>query len=183
MAEVKNDPADLSTIPVRVLIVDDDEGHAQAVADSLARINCDCRVAGSGERGSQLIAAESWDVIVTDLRMGEVDGLEILRQAKEELPEAEVIVLTGHGSIASAVTAMQHGAYTYLTKPLDIGELRSAVEKASARLRLIRKNAELRRALEERFGFEGVIGNSPQMSRIVEILKCSCCGDSRKTRF
>ena len=158
--------------------MDDDEGHAQAVADSLARINCDCRVAGSGERGSQLIAAESWDVIVTDLRMGEVDGLEILRQAKEELPEAEVIVLTGHGSIASAVTAMQHGAYTYLTKPLDIGELRSAVEKASARLRLIRKNAELRRALEERFGFEGVIGNSPQMHRIVEILKSVAPTDS-----
>ncbi len=171
MTAAKSDPADLSTIPVRVLIVDDDEGHAQAVADSLARINCDCKVAGSGERGAQLIAAESWDVIVTDLRMGEVDGLEILRQSKEELPEAEVIVLTGHGSIASAVTAMQHGAYTYLTKPLDISELRSAVEKASARLRLIRKNAELRQSLDERFGFEGVIGNSPQMHGIVEILK------------
>jgi two-component system response regulator HydG len=161
----------LSTIPVRVLIVDDDEGHAQAVADSLERINCDCRVAGSGERGAQLIHAETWDVIVTDLRMGEIDGLEILRQAKEELPDAEVIVLTGHGSIHSAVTAMQHGAYTYLTKPLDIGELRSAVEKASARLRLIRRNAELRRSLDERFGFEGVIGTSPQMHSIVEILK------------
>ncbi|MGV2334497.1 MAG UNVERIFIED_CONTAM: response regulator [Planctomycetaceae bacterium] len=103
--------------------------------------------------------------------MGEIDGLEILRQAKEELPDAEVIVLTGHGSIHSAVTAMQHGAYTYLTKPLDIGELRSAVEKASARLRLIRRNAELRRSLDERFGFEGVIGTSPQMHSIVEILK------------
>lgn len=171
MPDSRNDPADLSTIPVRVLIVDDDEGHAQAVADSLERINCDCRVAGSGERGSQLIHAETWDVIVTDLRMGEIDGLEILRQAKEELPDAEVIVLTGHGSIHSAVTAMQHGAYTYLTKPLDIGELRSAVEKASARLRLIRRNAELRRSLDERFGFEGVIGTSPQMHSIVEILK------------
>jgi two-component system response regulator HydG len=171
MPDSRNDPADLSTIPVRVLIVDDDEGHAQAVADSLERINCDCRVAGSGERGAQLIHAETWDVIVTDLRMGEIDGLEILRQAKEELPDAEVIVLTGHGSIHSAVTAMQHGAYTYLTKPLDIGELRSAVEKASARLRLIRRNAELRRSLDERFGFEGVIGTSPQMHSIVEILK------------
>ncbi len=148
------------------------------MADSLARINCECRVASSGEQGSQLIAAESWDVIVTDLRMGEVDGLEILRQAKEELPDAEVIVLTGHGSITSAVTAMQHGAYTYLTKPLDINELRSAVEKASARLRLIRKNAELRRSLDERFGFEGVIGNSPQMHAIVEILKNVAPSDS-----
>lgn len=171
MAESKNETPDLSTIPIRVLVVDDDEGHAQAVADSLERINCECKVATSGEAGSQMISGESWDVVVTDLQMGNVDGIEILRHAKEELPDAEVIVLTGHGSITSAVTAMQHGAYTYLTKPLDIGELRSAVEKAAARLRLIRRNAELRRSLEERFGFEGVIGNSPQMHRIIEILK------------
>ena len=171
MTETTAETPDLTTIPVRVLVVDDDESHAQAVADSLSRINCDCTVAGSGERGSQLISSENWDVVVTDLQMGEIDGLDILRQTKEELPDAEVIVLTGHGSITSAVTAMQHGAYTYLTKPLDINELRSAVEKASARLRLIRRNAELRRSLEERFGFEGVIGNSPQMHRIIEILK------------
>ncbi|MEZ6129654.1 MAG: sigma-54 dependent transcriptional regulator [Planctomycetaceae bacterium] len=171
MADPKNELPDLTSIPVRVLVVDDDEAHAQAVAESLERINCDCRVAGSGEAGARFISSESWDVVVTDLQMGDIDGLEILRQTKEELPDAEVIVLTGHGSITSAVTAMQHGAYTYLTKPLDIGELRSAVEKASARLRLIRRNAELRRSLEERFGFEGVIGNSPQMHRIIEILK------------
>lgn len=171
MAETKNDTPDLSTIPIRVLVVDDDEGHAQAVAESLERVNCDCKVAASGESGLQMISLESWDVVVTDLQMGDVDGIEILRHAKEELPDAEVIVLTGHGSITSAVTAMQHGAYTYLTKPLDIGELRTAVEKASARLRLIRRNAELRRDLDERFGFEGVIGNSPQMHRIIEILK------------
>ena len=166
-----SDAPDLTAIPIRVLVVDDDESHAQAVAESLSRINCECNVASSGERGSSLITSESWDVIVTDLRMGDIDGLEILRLAKEELPDAEVIVLTGHGSIASAVTAMQHGAYTYLTKPLDITELRSAVEKASARLRLIRRNAELRRSLEERFGFEGVVGNSPQMHRVIEQLK------------
>ena len=171
MADDKNEPPDLRSIPVRVLVVDDDESHAQAVAESLERINCECKVAGSGELGAKMISSESWDVVVTDLQMGEIDGLEILSQSKEELPDAEVIVLTGHGSITSAVTAMQHGAYTYLTKPLDIGELRSAVEKASARLRLIRHNAELRRSLEERFGFEGVVGNSVQMHRIIEILK------------
>lgn len=162
---------DLSSIPTHVLIIDDDEAHAQAVAESLERINCDCTVATSGERGEQLIESETFDVIVTDLRMDDVDGLTILRRAKEELPEAEVIVLTGHGSINSAVTAMQHGAYTYLTKPLDISELRNAVEKASTRLRLIRRNAELSRRLDEKFGFEGVIGSSPQMHKVIESLK------------
>ncbi|MCH2201153.1 MAG: sigma-54 dependent transcriptional regulator [Fuerstiella sp.] len=178
MTEDASEAPDLTAIPIRVLVVDDDESHAQAVAESLSRINCECQVAASGERGSGLITSDSWDVIVTDLQMGDINGLEILRLAKDELPDAEVIVLTGHGSIASAVTAMQHGAYTYLTKPLDITELRSAVEKASARLRLIRRNAELRRSLEERFGFEGVIGNSPQMHHIVTQLKSVAPTDS-----
>ena len=171
MSISSKDQPDLSSIPVKVLVVDDDEGHAQAVAESLERINCDCKVATSGKAGAKMVSQDSWDVVVTDLQMDEINGLEILRQTKEELPDAEVIVLTGHGSITSAVSAMQHGAYTYLTKPLDITELRSAVEKASARLRLLRRNAELRRSLEERFGFEGVIGNSTQMHRIIETLR------------
>ena len=107
------------------------------------------------------------------MKMDEVDGLEILAKTKEELPDAEVIVVTGHGSINSAVTAMQHGAYTYLSKPLDIGELRSAVQKASTRVRLIRRNAELNRRLDEKFGFEGVVGTSPQMHRVIETLASS----------
>jgi two-component system response regulator HydG len=172
------DPEDLSGIPIRVLIVDDDEAHAQAVAESLRRIGCDCTVAVSGKRGVSLIESENFDVVVTDMKMDEVDGLEILNHTKEELPDAEVIVVTGHGSIGSAVTAMQHGAYTYLPKPLDINELRAAVQKASTRVRLIRRNAELSRRLDEKFGFEGVIGTSPQMQRILEILKSVAPTDS-----
>jgi len=164
--------AEPSPVPVRVLIVDDDEAHAEAVAESLERGGrYECTVASSGSRGAQLIESDSFDVVITDLRMADVDGLAILRKTKEELPDAEVILLTGHGSINSAVTAMQHGAYTYLTKPLDIHELRAAVEKASERLRLMRQTAELNRRLDEKFGFEGVIGNSPQMHRLITLLQ------------
>ena len=98
------DATDLSNIPIRVLIVDDDEAHAQAVAESLERISCDCTVATSGKRGATLIESENFDVVVTDMKMDEVDGLAILSKTKEELPDAEVIVVTGHGSINSAVT-------------------------------------------------------------------------------
>jgi two-component system response regulator HydG len=162
---------DLPAAHIRVLIVDDDEPHAQAVAESLNRVGYECTVAPSGQRGAQLLESEIYDIVVTDLRMEDFDGLAILRKAKEEIPDAEVILLTGHGSINSAVTAMQHGAYTYLTKPLDIKELRTAVDKASERLRLIRQNAELHRRLDEKFGFEGVIGNSPQMLKIMAQLQ------------
>lgn len=162
---------DLASIVIRILIIDDDEAHAQAVAESLERVGCDCKIATSGEQGAKLIESETADIVITDLRMDGVDGLSILRTAKDELPDAEVIVLTGHGSINSAVTAMQLGAYTYLTKPLDINELRHAVEKASTRVRLMRRNAELHRRLDEKFGFEGVVGNSPSMHKIIDKLK------------
>ncbi len=163
---------DLPAVQIRVLIVDDDEGHAQAVAESLERLGTyECTVATSGARGAALIESDSFDVVVTDLKMGDVDGLEILAKTKQELPDAEVILLTGHGSINSAVTAMQHGAYNYLTKPVDIHELRTQVAKASDRLRLLRHTAELNRRLDEKFGFEGVIGNSPQMHRIITQLQ------------
>ncbi|MAT14292.1 MAG: sigma-54-dependent Fis family transcriptional regulator [Planctomyces sp.] len=158
-------------MPIRVLIVDDDEAHAQAVAESLRRVGSDCVVATNGNRASSLIESDNFDVVITDMMMDEIGGLDILRKAKEELPEAEVIVVTGHGDIRTAVAAIQQGAYTYLTKPLDINELRSSVEKAATRLKLIRRNQELIESLDEKFGFEGVIGNSPQMQKIIEILK------------
>src|SRR5882762_8477056 len=91
-------PFDLTGNSIRVLIVDDDEAHAQAVAESLRRVGYDCTVTGSGKRAVALIESQTYDVVVTDLMMDEVDGLEILRKSKEELPDAEVILLTGHAS-------------------------------------------------------------------------------------
>lgn len=163
--------SELQSIPVRVLIVDDDESHAEAVAESLERVGYDCVVASSGQRAVQLIEGQEFDVVVTDLKMDDVDGLQILQKTKEELPNAEVILLTGHFSFQSALAAGQAGASMYLTKPVDIIELRAAVERASTRIRLLRKNAELSRRLDERFGFEGVIGNSPAMKKVIDRLK------------
>lgn len=171
MTDAPPENGNLPAITIRVLVVDDDEAHAQAVADSLAGDDYECTIAGSGQQGLEQIESENFDVIVTDLRMGEVDGLNILSKAKTEQPDAEVIVLTGHSSVHSAVTAMQGGAYTYLTKPLDITELRSAVRKASERIRLLRRNAQLSRRLDEKFGFQGVIGSSPAMHRVISQLQ------------
>ena len=171
MSAKDTDKPNLPGTGILVLIVDDDEAHAQAVAESLERVGYECSVAGSGERGLSMIEKENYDVVVTDLRMGEIDGLTLLRKTKEELPDAEVILLTGHASVQSALAAGQAGASMYLTKPLDISELRAAVEKGSTRVRLLRRNAELARRLDEKFGFEGVIGNSPSMKRVIDQLK------------
>ncbi len=178
MTAHENSATDLANIKIRVLIVDDDEAHAQAVAEALARVGYECVEANSGKRAAALIESENFDVIVTDLVMEDVDGMEILRKAKEELPEAEVILLTGHASVKSALAAGQLGAHNLLTKPVDIQELRIAVEKASMRVRLLRKNLELSRRLDEKFGFEGVIGNSPSMQRVMDKLRSLAPTDS-----
>lgn len=156
---------------IRVLIVDDEEAHAHAVAESLTRAGYECSVAVTGAEGVHKIESEEFDIVITDLVMDDVDGLSVLQKARHELPDAEVVVITGHGTIKTAVTAMQQGATTYLTKPLDINELRTVVAKATERQRLHRSNLELRRQLNERFGFEGVIGNSIAMNKVMAKLR------------
>jgi len=156
---------------IRVLVVDDDEPHAAAVAESLERVGYDCVIATSGAQGLRLIEEQVFDIIITDLIMDGVGGLEVLAKAKRELPDAEVVILTGHSTIKTAVTAMQAGASTYLTKPLDINELRTKADKASQSQRLQRSNTELQQQLNEKFGFEGVIGNSQAMHTVVAKLR------------
>ena len=156
---------------VRVLVIDNDIVHARTMGEGLGRLGYQCVVAGSGAEGSQHIEQELFDVIVTDLMMNDIGGLEILAHAKRVSVETEVIVVTGHGTVASAVSAMQQGAFTYLQKPLDLGHLRTAVKKASEAIRLKRQNFELNRRLDEKFGFEGVVGSSQQMLGLIERLK------------
>ncbi|MBM4068592.1 MAG: response regulator [Planctomycetes bacterium] len=156
---------------LKLLIVDDDPSHAEAVAESLERVGYHCVIATSGAAGAAKIEDEEPDVILTDLKMDGMDGLAILRKAKQELPDAEVVVITGHGDVQTAVEAMRAGAANYLQKPVNIAELRAMVDKAAERLRLIRANKELQQQLDEKFGFEGMIGNTPRMHEIVAKLK------------
>ncbi|MFZ4732510.1 MAG: sigma-54-dependent transcriptional regulator [Pirellulales bacterium] len=155
----------------RVLVVDNDIVHARTMSEGLSRLGYQCIVAGSGNEGAKRLEAETFDVVVTDLMMNDIGGLEILARAKRSAPETEVIVVTGHGTVPSAVAAMQQGAFTYLQKPLDLGHLRTAVERASEGGRLKRQNLELNRRLDEKFGFEGVVGSSPQMIALIDRLK------------
>jgi two-component system, NtrC family, response regulator HydG len=160
-----------AAVTVRVLVVDNDIVHARTMGEALGKLGLDVTVVGSGGEGGKRIEQEIFDVVVTDLMMNDIGGLEILARAKRASVDTEVIVVTGHGTIPSAVLAMQQGAFTYLQKPLDLGHLRAAVEKASEGVRLKRQNLELNRRLDEKFGFEGVIGSSPPMLALVERMK------------
>jgi two-component system response regulator HydG len=111
------------------------------------------------------------NVILTDLKLDEMDGMAILRKAKRELPDTEVLVITGHGDVQTAVEAMRAGAANFLEKPIKLDELRTMVERASQRFRLNHDNRLLKQQLEEKFGFEGLIGNSPKLLDVINKLK------------
>jgi len=157
-------------IPLSVLVVDDEAAHAEAVAEGLERIGCVCELAFSGEEAIERIRKGSLDLVVTDVRMGEVDGLQVIEAARRDLPGAAVIVLTAHGTFEMAVEAMTRGAETCVRKPFKLGELRSAVERVARRLAVQRENAELHHELDKRYGFEGIVGSSPAMQRVFDAL-------------
>jgi two-component system response regulator HydG len=157
--------------PLRVLIIDDDRFHAETLAEVLEKVGDQCTVATSGKAGADAIDRDEFDVVLTDLRMSGIDGLAIVRKVRQEQPEAEVVVMTGFGDVKTAVEAMKLGALHYLQKPLDMAEVRAIVQKAGERQQLARANRDLRRQLDEKFGFEGVIGNSPKMHEAIARLK------------
>ncbi len=160
-----------ATPPIRVLIVDDDEGHAEALADGLEIDNGVCRIAHSGREGIEEMSEGTFDAILTDLVMHDVDGLEVLREAGRLQPDAAVILVTGHASVETAVDAMRLGAADYLTKPVRIPELRTRLARSIETGHLRRTNRELRQQLDKRYGFEGIIGHSPVMQRVFDILR------------
>ena len=128
---------------LRVLIIDDEPFHAETIAEVLERVGYHCTVATSGTEGARKLDQEDFDVVLTDLKMGDLDGLTILRKVKQDSPDSLVVLITGHGDVRTAVEAFKQGAYDYLTKPLDMAELRALMDKAAERLQLARDNREL----------------------------------------
>jgi two-component system response regulator HydG len=171
MYRPQSPPENANGDTTRVLIIDDDRMHAEAVAESLGRVGYDCAIATSGTAGARMIETGDFDLVLTDLRMPDIDGLAILHKARQENPDAQVVVITGHGDVRTAVQAMKDGAANYLQKPVSLSDLRTMVDRAADGLRQARTLRELRRQLDEKFGFEGVVGNSPRMHEVIAKLK------------
>jgi two-component system response regulator HydG len=154
-----------------VLVVDNDRAHARAMLESLERVGYRCTMATSGPEGARLIQQEIFDIIVSDLVMNELDGMQLLALARERLSEAQVILVTGHATVPKAVEAMQLGAFNFVEKPITPNRLRAVTAKAVEAVQLRRKNTELNQRLDEKFGFEGIIYASPQMQAVIDRLK------------
>lgn len=130
-----------------ILVVDDDVGILTACAESLMIDGYQVDVAESGEKALEMIPRKKYHLVITDLMMGEVDGLEVLKYTKEFSPFSEVVMLTAHGSVDSAVEAMKLGAYDYLSKPFDPYRLDTAVKRALEHQTLLRELSGLKEIL------------------------------------
>jgi DNA-binding NtrC family response regulator len=163
----------------RVLIVDDEPDVVANWARVLGRDGYGCVTATDGERALTLLDAERPEIVLTDLKMPRVDGMQVLAHALEVDPDALVIVITGHGSVESAVEAMRAGAFDYLLKPLPSNDaLRLVVERAVERRRLVEENRRLREPLAPRVGFDSIVGKSPAMAAVFDLVQKAARSDA-----
>src|SRR5271170_2105245 len=115
---------------------------------------------------------DDFDVVITDLRMdGARDGFELLEEIHRSHPQTPVIVVTAHGDVNTAVNAMRQGAYDFIEKPLDLDIIRAQVRRAAEKIILEKQNQNLQLALDQKFGFEGIVGNSSAMQRTLQLVR------------
>ncbi len=158
--------------PAEILIVEDEAAHAEAMKEGLSRMGHNCAVVHDGASAVTELTSRPFDIVVTDLRLGgEIDGLGVLAAAQKHAPGAKVILVTAHSSVQTCRTALQEGAFDYIEKPLDLDELRTVVSRAAELTAQRRTITELKSRLDEKYGFDNIIGRSPQMLGILDTVR------------
>jgi len=155
---------------LNLLIVDDERSIREVcreVAQSLGFNTC---VADSAEHAYRMLDTQGIDVVLLDLKLPGIGGLEALRQIRDRRPEAAIIVVTGYGTVQSAVQAMKNGAYDFVTKPFSMEELRLLLDRVSAHLKLKTENRILREKVKSKQGFGSIIGRAPEMEKLYRII-------------
>ena len=160
-------------------MIDDDVSHAEIAGEALQRAGCDVTLAHAGNEGVRKFSEGNFDCVLTDLRLPDTDGMEVLKKLKAADSDIEVIIITGYGSVEKAVKALQLGAYSFLEKPLNLDALRNTVAKALERRKLSLANQDLKRLVDEKFGYEGIVGSSPAMQQVFARLKQVAPTDAR----
>ena len=152
-----------------ILVVDDEEAQRDALAGFLKKKGYQIYTASSGREALDEIRSQAIDLVLTDLRMPELDGVELLKATKELNPDVDVIVMTAYGSIEGATEAMKQGAADFLTKPVDLEQLEMTIAKTLERKQLLSENRRLRELVGERLQFGGIISASRAMDQALSI--------------
>ncbi len=158
----------------RILVVDDEEIVVRSCVRILAEGNYVVESVSDGWEALRKIDETQYDVIVLDIMMPKIDGLEVLQQVKERHPDTDVIMMTGLSQIQTAVKAMKLGAFDYLSKPFDPDQLKLVVDRALERQRLLKENRDLKSEVSSKYRFENIIGSSPPMQSVFRLIaKCA----------
>jgi len=155
----------------KVLVVDDEPMISNMLFEVLNKKDYHVEVTDNGTQALTMLGRGQYDLLITDLYLPDVNGMDILRNAKKSEPNLGVIVITGHGSVESAVEAIKEGAYDYLTKGFSLDEIELTVEKFFQYQRLLKENQQLRSELGSRYGIKNIIGNSAKIKKVFDIVE------------
>jgi len=155
----------------KILVVDDEDIVRESLGDWLDGVGYDVELAASGEEALQIIKKKKPRIMVTDLVMPGMNGIELMNEAKKIVPSIITIIITAHATIQSAITAIREGAFDYIEKPFYPEKVELLIGKLVEHQDLIEENIKLRRKIEERFQFEGIIAKSPKMLKIFELIR------------
>ena len=154
-----------------ILLVEDKDSLRRMLADALVAKGHEVEVARNGNSAIEKTKEAHYDLVLTDLRLPEMDGLQVLEAVKENSPETQVIVMTAYGTVETAVEAMRKGAYDFLTKPFDPDHLSVLIDRALENRRLLAENSLLRQELADKIGYNRIIGGSPAMLDVEKLVK------------
>lgn len=151
----------------RILVIEDDADGRRSVTEALQELGFDTACASGGTEGLRLFAEQSFDAILTDLVMPDMDGIEVMRRAARVNPAVPVLIMTAYGSVSSAVEAIKGGAYDYISKPLDLNDLQSKLARAVETYRLRSQVAQLEQSVRGRYTASAMIATAPAMREVV----------------
>ena len=169
----------MNRTPAHLLVVDDDRVTVDLLKEVLAKEGYEVSTALSGEEAIAQGTDHFFDMIITDVRMGDRDGMEVLRSFKKSAPDTTVIMITAFGSIETAIEAIREGAYDYISKPFKLDEIKFTVRRALEQRRLIQENRHYRQELLDKYQFKNVIGRTPQMFQVYKTI--AKVADSKST--
>jgi DNA-binding NtrC family response regulator len=161
----------MSTTPGRLLIVDDEKVALRNLEHVMKKEGYEVVATQSGGNALAHLDKQEFDLVLTDLRMEKVDGMQILQKCRASHPDTEVILITGYATLESAVEAMKHGAYYYIAKPYRLDEVRKVVAEALAKVRLRRENQALREQVESYQGKVRIITQNADMQRLLDMAR------------
>lgn len=155
---------------LNLLIVDDERAIREACRETAQALGFNAFTADSAEHAYRILEAQGIDAVLLDLRLPGAGGIEALNQIKNRRPDAVVVVITGYGTVQSAVQAMKNGAYDYVTKPFSLDELKLLLERVSNHLKLKTENRMLREKVKSKMGFGNIVGRAPEMEKLYRII-------------